>query len=76
MLVEARDALRAVLHLDLAVNDQWAASNIDIIASTPGHVLSRNPCSIDAKVQLESGLLETFEGILFHSTDSVCEVDG
>ena len=75
-LIEPGDSLGTTLDFDLAVGDERAASDVNVVASASGHICAGDAGAVYAEVELETCLLEALQYISFCSVCSLCEVDG
>ena len=64
-----------MLDLDLAINDQLTASNIDVVAAAAGIVCTSDSSSVGTEVQLETCFPEPVQGFFFSFGEALSAVD-
>lgn len=64
-----------MLDLDLAINDQLTAPNIDVVAAAAGIVCASDSSSVGPEIQLETCFPEAVEGFFFGFCKTLSTVD-
>lgn len=72
---KASDSLRAVLDLDLTVDDELAAPDINVIPTATGEVRTSDAPTVGTEVKLEASPAESVYRFFLRGCNALCQMN-